>query len=124
MFIRSSLGLKLTKEGDELFKNTRIIFEKGYKLLDHFTEDLVGGYPVTVGIEESISYDLASEFTSQYWDMYTQYGTVNTLRQSDDAVLVENLIQGNIDWGISLRKPKRKSIAYEEIGSFEVVFCY
>lgn len=123
LFIRSSKGLSLTQEGIQLFDMTKSIFEEGSKLLEHFSDDIVGGYSVSVGIEETISYDLATEFASQYWDLYTKYGTVNTLRQSHHDVLVENLIQGHIDWGITLRKPKRKSIDYSEIGSFDIVFC-
>ena len=48
---------------------------------------------------------------------------MNTIRQADHEVLVDNLVHGNIDWGISLRRPKRKTIEYAEIGSFEIVFC-
>ena len=123
LFVRSPKGLSLTTDGAQLFDKTRVIFEEGSKILEHFSDDVVGGYPVNVGIEETITYDLACEFASQYWDLYTPYGTVNTVRQSEQDVLIENLVQGNIDWGISLRKPKRKSLEYKEIGSFEVVFC-
>ncbi len=123
LFNRSSKGLTLTQEGMQLFERTKGIFEEGSKLLEHFSEDVVGGYPVSIGIEETISHDLATEFASQYWDLYTQYGTVNTLRQVGHDILVDNLLQGYIDWGISLRKPKRKSLEVAEIGSFELVFC-
>ncbi len=123
LFHRSSKGLSLTPEGTLLFEKTKGIFEEGSKLLEHFSEDVVGGYPVSIGIEETISHDLATEFASQYWDLYTKYGTVNTIRQSDHDILIDNLLRGNIDWGISLRKPKRKSLEVAEIGSFEIVFC-
>lgn len=123
LFNRSSKGLALTTEGVKLFERTKTVFEEGSKLLEHFSTDVVGGYPVSIGIEETISYDLATEFSSQYWDLYTPYGTVNTIRQADHEMLMDNLLQGNIDWGISLRKPKRKSIDCAEIGSFEIVFC-
>jgi DNA-binding transcriptional LysR family regulator len=123
LFHRSSKGLSLTSTGVQLFDKSKNIFEEGKKLLEHFSEDVVGGYGVSIGIEETFSYDLASEFSSQYWDMYAPFGTVNTVRQSDHEVLVDNLLQGNIDWGISLRKPKRKNVEYAEIGSFEIVFC-
>lgn len=43
------------------------------------------------------------------------YGVVNTLRQSDHGVLIENLNLGNIDWGISIKKPRRQSLDYAEI---------
>lgn len=37
--------------------------------------------------------------------------------------LVDNVLNGNIDWGISVQKPKRKNLDYAEIGSFDLVFC-
>ena len=123
LFIRSSKGLTLTVDGVHLFNRAKPIFEEGSKLLEQFTDDTVGGYPVYIGIDETISYDLANEFASQYWDYYTIFGTVNTVRQPEHGVLVDNLLQGNIDWGISARPPNRKSLDYAEIGSFELVFC-
>jgi LysR family transcriptional activator of nhaA len=123
LFIREAKGLSLSPEGKSLFDKSKIIFEEGSRLLEHYSDDVVGGYPVSIGIEETICEDLASEFASQYWDLYTNYGGVNTLRQSDHDTLIINLAQDNVDWGISLRKPKRKSIEFAEIGSFEIVFC-
>lgn len=123
LFIRSSKGLTLTPEGSHLFERAKKIFEEGSRLLEEFSDDVVGGYPVIIGIEETISYDLAAEVASQYWDLYTHFGSVNTSRQSEHDTLVDNLINGHIDWGISLRSPKRKSLGHEEIGQFELVFC-
>lgn len=123
LFNRSSKGLTLTNDGLKLFERTKSIFEEGSKLLEEISDDSVGGYPVKIGIDETLSYDLANEFASQYWDYYTHYGTVNTVRQSEHETLIENLIQGNIDWGISAKMPQRKSLSCAEIGSFEIVFC-
>lgn len=123
LFHRSSKGLTLTAEGQQVFDRTKGIFEEGSKLLELFTDEVVGGYPVTIGIEDTVSFDLATEFASQYWDMYAEFGTVNTIRQSEHAVIVDNLIKGNIDWAISVRPSSRKAIVSEEIGSFDLVFC-
>lgn len=123
LFNRSPKGLTLTYDGIQLFERSKVIFEEGSKVLEQFSDDVVGGYPVNVGIEETFTHDLATELASQYWDLYTTYGTVNTVRQPEHEVLVDNLLRGNIDWGISLRKPRRKSLCCEEIGSFEIVFC-
>jgi DNA-binding transcriptional LysR family regulator len=123
LFIRSSKGLSLTQEGSKLFERSKIIFEEGNRLLEQFSDEIVGGYPVTIGIEETVTSDLSTEFSSQYWDLYTKYGTVNTVRQVGHEALVDSLVRGNIDWGISTRPPKRKSIEHAEIGSFDIVFC-
>ncbi len=123
LFIRSSKGLSLTQEGIKLFERSKVIFEEGNKLLEQFSDEIVGGYPVNIGIEETVSSDLSTEFASQYWDLYTKYGTVNTVREVGHEALVESLVRGNIDWGISTRPPRRKTIEHAEIGSFEIVFC-
>lgn len=123
LFTKKGRGLSLTPEGLELYERAKVIFEAGSKLVEQLSDQTIGGYPVNIGIDETISYDLANEFASQYWDYYTMYGTVNTLKQPDHSVLIQNLSQGNIDWGISIQKPKRQSLSYAEIGSFEVVFC-
>lgn len=123
LFSRTSNRLELTTDGVTLLEHAELIFFEGGRLLDRFSEGDLGGYPVTIGIEESISYQIASEFASQYWDFYAPYGIVNTVRQSDSDVLIENLVSKTVDWGISARKPKRRSLDFAEIGSFEVVFC-
>src|SRR5690606_36293714 len=122
LFVRSSKGLFLTKDGERLFVHAREMFEAGSKLLDNVSHSDVGGYPVTVGIEETISYDVATEFVSQYWDMFTSFGTVNTSRQMEHSQLVENLLSGQVDWAISLKEPARKYISFEKIGAFELSF--
>lgn len=123
LFARIQQGLVLTESGEILFSHARKIFDEGIKVLDKFSLDEVAGYTVNVGIEETIFGDIATEFVSQYWDLYTSYGIVNTLRQVDNKVLVENLIQDVVDWGITLRTPKRKELVYDKIGAFKVLFC-
>jgi len=123
LFNRSSKGLNLTTEGLSLFERAKAIFEEGSKILEHYSSDIVGGYSVTIGIEDTITFDLASEFSSQYWDFYTSYGVVNTARQLDHNQLLENLDNSVIDWGITLKRSNRKSIQSEEIGNFEIDFC-
>ncbi len=122
LFVRSSKGLFLTKDGERLFDHAREMFEAGSKLLDNVSHSDVGGYPVTVGIEETISFDVATEFVSQYWDVFTPFGTVNTSRQMEHDTLVDNLLNGQVDWGISLKNSSRKNIVAEKIGSFQLTF--
>ncbi|MCT4641494.1 MAG: LysR family transcriptional regulator, partial [Bacteriovoracaceae bacterium] len=64
LFRRSSRGLSLTQDGQKLFKHSQEIFEEGSKLLEKFSENSVGGYPVTIGIDETISYDVSNELAS------------------------------------------------------------
>lgn len=123
LFMRSSRGLALTKDGKILFENSRAIFEEGFKVLEKVSQGSIGGYAVNVGIEDTISTDLAAEFSSQYWDLYASFGTVNTVRQSDSEILMNSILSGTVDWGISLREPHHKALTAQEIGSFRLVFC-
>ncbi|MCR9204083.1 MAG: LysR family transcriptional regulator [Halobacteriovoraceae bacterium] len=123
LFTRTSKGFLLTKEGDRLFTHAKEIFEAGSRLIDDISSNDIGGYSVNVGIEETVSYSLATEFCSQYWDVYTMFGTVNTRRQYSHNQLIENLRTGNIDWGVSLRQPSKKNLDFAKIGNFELVFC-
>lgn len=123
LFIRSSKGLTLTKDGEIIFEHVREIFEAGSKLLDKISTNEIGGYPVNVGIEETLSNDVATEFTSQYWDLFAPFGTVNTHREFEHDTLIENLNNGFIDWGISIKEPRRKNLNYAKIGDFKIVFC-
>ncbi len=123
LFKRGSKGLLLTNEGAALFEHSKIMFEEGSRVLEKFSDNDIGGYPVNIGIEESISYDLAVDFASQYWDSYAPFGTVNTVRQIEHETLIYNLVNDNIDWAVSLRKPKRKQLDFAEIDSFEVIFA-
>jgi DNA-binding transcriptional LysR family regulator len=123
LFKRSSKGLMLTDEGQKLYERVYKLFEDGSRLLEHYSVNAVGGYAVNVGIEETVLNDVATDFALQYWDLYAEFGTVNTIRKYEHDILVEDLISGNIDWGISLRKPKRRSLGWAEIDSFELVFC-
>ena len=97
LFIRARQGFILTTDGRKLFEHARIIFETGGKLLDDFSTTGVGGYPVNVGIVETLSQNIAVEFTAAYWDLFTPYGTVNTLRSPEHQVLMEDLVTGNLD---------------------------
>lgn len=120
---RSSKSLSLTSDGLLLFEKAKNIFEEGSKVLEHFSDDIVGGYSVSIGIEEALSDEIPCEFASQYWDLYTKYGTVNTVRQFGQESLIDNITKGNLDWGISTKMSKRKSLVSQKIGSFKVVFC-
>jgi LysR family transcriptional regulator, transcriptional activator of nhaA len=122
LFQRSSKGLFLTRDGEKLFERSKEMFEVGSKLMDALSETVIGGYSVTVGIEETVCYDIATEFVSQYWDLFTPFGTVNTSRQMEHGLLVENIQHGVVDWGVTLRAPIHKSIDYEKVGDFELTF--
>lgn len=122
LFHRYPRKLKLTHEGEGLFMHSKEIFESGKRFLDAASPNAIGGYPVNVGIQESTATAVAVDFVSQYWDLFVPFGTVNTTRVTMQAPLIEMIVKGTVDWGITLEQPKSAKLEYKEIGSSEIVF--
>jgi DNA-binding transcriptional LysR family regulator len=123
LFHRTRGGLLLTQRGLDLYEHAQVMFSEGYRVLEKFSSNEMGGYPVTIGVDFGISDPISAEFLALYWDNYAQYGVVNTIQQPDHDVLIQNLVQGNIDWGISLTPSKRKSLVSYPLSSFSMSFC-
>lgn len=123
LFLRSNGGLRFTTDGQTLFDSVSKVFEEGNKLLDINTNEEVGGYPVNIGIVETLSQEISVNFASQYWDIFAPFGTVNTFRQYDHNQMLDSLIKGDIDWAMSTKEPKRKGIVSQCIGSFDIAFA-
>jgi len=124
LFTRTQRGLVLTQRGAALFEHAKVVFEEGYKLLEKFSGgNEVGGYPVSVGIDSAIPDEMSSDIISHYWDQYAKYGVVNAVRQADHEVLFYNLLQENMEWGLSLTPSKRKSLISQPIGNYTFSFC-
>ena len=98
------------------------MFEAGVRLLDTVAHDAIGGYSVRVGIQESVSASVPLRFVESYWDVFTQYGTVNTVRASTVDEVFDRIDNGSVDWGLTLEKPRNRRLGYEEVGHFELAF--
>ena len=122
LFVRKSRLMILTAEGRRIFTYSKRMFETGTRLMDSLSDKEVGGYPVTVGIEESLADDIVTEFTSQYWDLFTPFGTVNTKSFKDADLLMNNLHSGLIDWAISFEDLQREGINSKKIGEYSLRF--
>lgn len=123
LFERTNQGLMLTPKGEELFKHAKVIFEEGYKVLERFSQEDLGGYAVEVGIDQALAPSIAAEFITAYWDQYASFGVVNTLEQADQDVLFQNILNEKLDWGLSAFPSKRKSLVSRSIGKYKFSFC-
>ncbi|MEZ4741864.1 MAG: LysR family transcriptional regulator [Bdellovibrionota bacterium] len=123
LFHRYPRRLELTNEGTALFKCAKEMFEAGGKFLDTISPDSIGGYNVRVGIQETLAASIGIEFINQYWDLFAPYGTVSTVREVLFESLIEKLIQGHFDWGISFEQPRSQRLNFCEVASSELVFC-
>jgi LysR family transcriptional regulator, transcriptional activator of nhaA len=123
LFQRSRSGFRLTQKGELLFEHAKVIFAEGYRVLERFSTDEVGGYPVEVGVDSAIPSPMSADFIAAYWDLYTPYGVVNTQRQGDHDILIHNIVHETIDWGLSLSPSKRKSLTSQPIGLFQMKLC-
>lgn len=123
LFKRSTRKITLTRDGEALFHCAKEMFYVGGRFLDTISDNSIGGYSVRVAIQDSMTTSISTAFVSQYWDLYAQYGTVNTLREVYTDRLMQNVLDGEIDWGVCLEKPKSLKLNYGPIGSFEILFC-
>ena len=123
LFKRYSRKIALTKDGEALFHCAKEMFDVGGRFLDTISHNSIGGYTVRVAIQDSISASVAVNFVSQYWDIYASYGTVNTLREVFADRLIERVLTNEVDWAVSLQRPRSLRVNYGEIGAFEIVFC-
>ena len=123
LFKRYPRRIALTRDGEALYHCAKEMFDVGGRFLDTISNNSIGGYAVRVAIQDSISASVSASFVSQYWDLYAPYGTINTLREVFPHRLMERVLTNEVDWGVSLEKPKSLRLSYGEIGSFEIVFC-
>lgn len=123
LFIRRPRQLELSKEGKALYHCTKEMFEAGVRFLDTVAFNSIGGYSVRVGIQETISASVPINFVSRYWDLFAQYGTVNTIRAPSADDVFNHVNNGTFDWALTLEKPKHRKVEWAEVDSFEVAFC-
>src|SRR5690554_2871936 len=70
LFHRNHKGLVLTKDGDNLFQYAKDMFETGLRMVDSISTSAMGGYPVKVGVLDTVSDMKSLQFVSQYYDTY------------------------------------------------------
>ena len=122
LFRRLPRRLELTKDGQSLYHCAKEMFEAGFRFLDTVSHHSIGGYPVRIGVQESVASSVSIEFLMSYWDYYTAYGTVNTTRCLYVEDLFENLLNGRFDWALTLEPPRHKQLASVEVGVFDFSF--
>ena len=123
LFHRNHKGLILSKDGDSLFEYTKDMFETGLRMVDSISTSPLGGYPVKVGVLDTVSDIKSLQFISQYYDTYAPYGIVHTGREYNSDKLLDSLLQGQFDWIITTSRPKGKMIDSAEIDKFTIAFC-
>jgi DNA-binding transcriptional LysR family regulator len=123
LFHRRPRRIELTLEGETLYKHARQMFQSGLRFLDVVSPTVIGGYPVRIGMPESFSLGPAIEFLDRYFDLYSPFGTVHTVRETIADRLVDRVYEGELDWAISLEAPTSPRLEYGKIGSAEIVFC-
>ncbi len=122
LFHRRPRRIELTVEGETLYQHAKQMFESGLRFLDVVSPTVIGGYPVRIGVQESFASSLAFEFLLKYFDAYSPYGTVHTVRETISDRLLEDLHTGLIDWGLTLQAPTSSRLEYGKIGTAEIVF--
>ncbi len=122
LFHRRPRRIELTVEGEILYQHAKQMFESGLRFLDVVSPTVIGGYPVRIGVQESFASSLAFEFLLKYFDVYSPYGTVHTVRETISDRLLEGIHTGMIDWGLTLQAPTSSRLEYGKIGTADIVF--
>jgi LysR family transcriptional activator of nhaA len=123
LFHRRPRRIELTVEGETLFKHARQMFESGLRFLDVVSPTVIGGYPVRIGVQETFSMGPVMEFMMKYFDAYSPFGTVNTVRETQADRLLDKVFNGDLDWAVSLQQPTSTKLEFGKVGSAEIVFC-
>ena len=123
LFHRRPRRIELTVEGETLYKHAQQMFESGLRFLDVVSPTVIGGYPVRIGVQDTFSSGAAMDFLMRYFDAYSDFGTLNTFRESNPDRLLDKVYNGDLDWAISLVQPTSARIEFGKIGSTEIVFC-
>jgi DNA-binding transcriptional LysR family regulator len=122
LFHRRPRRIELTIEGEILYQHAKQMFESGLRFLDVVSPTVIGGYPVRIGVQESFSGSIAFEFLMKYFDVYSPFGTVHTVRETFGERLLEAIHTGVLDWGLTLTPPNSARLEYGKIGAADIVF--
>lgn len=123
LFHRRPRRIELTVEGETLYQHAKQMFESGLRFLDVVSPTLIGGYPVRIGVQETFIATPEQEFLNRYFDVYSPFGTVHTLRETFADRLVEQVYKGEIDWGLSLEAPTSPRLEFGKVTTAEIVFA-
>lgn len=124
LFNREKRLLQLTEEGENLYAHAKEIFEIGMRLIDNLShQNDIGGYPVKIGVQDSLSDLKGLEFISQYSDLYAPFGIVNTSRELHGNNLLKDLIEAKFDWILTTQKSNIKDVVFKKIDTYKIEFA-
>jgi DNA-binding transcriptional LysR family regulator len=123
LFHRRPRRIELTVEGETLYKHAKQMFESGLRFLDVVSPTVIGGYPVRIGLQDTFAEGPTLEFLMKYFDVYSPFGTVHTVREAQPDRLLDKVYNGELDWAMALQPPTSPRLEYGKVGSAEIVFC-
>lgn len=122
LFHRRPRRIELTTEGETLFRYAKMMFEAGLRFLDVVSPTLIGGYPVRVGVQDGFAGSVEIDFLLRYFDIFSPFGTVHTVREKNSDRMIEMISDGEVDWGMTLTPPNSPRLEYGKVASPEIVF--
>ncbi len=118
LLIRSPKDLKLTIDGERIFRYAEKMFSTGKRLEDYLTTEGVAGYNVRVGIEKSLKGRFINKLLQRYWMNYSKFGLVETSNVKNSSQSVYFLDHDIIDIAISDFQINDSNYGQEKIATF------
>ena len=118
LLIRSPKDLKLTTDGERIFRYAEKMFSTGKRLEDFLTTEGIAGYNVKVGIEKSLRGEFVDNLLQSYWSNYSKFGLVETSNVKNSSQSVYFLDHDIIDIAISDFQINDSNYGQEKIASF------
>jgi len=122
LFERFHRKLRLTADGERLFRYSKSMFDSGRRMLDVVSPHDLADYPISIGVIPSPSNFKVYEFIGKFMSQYSQeYGPHQvSLSHATPQELLDGLIELKYDFCFALHPPKNPSLNYEKVATEEL----
>ena len=124
LLIRSPRDLKLTIDGERIYRYAEKMYATGKRLEDSITSEEVSGYNVKIGIERSLRGEFVDDLLSSYWKNYSRFGLVESTSVKNSSQSIYFLDHEIIDIAISDFEMTDSGFGHEKLATFKNSLFY
>lgn len=101
LFKKVGRDLVLTESGCHIYDEAKFIFEKGKRLVESVKPNDLAGYNVKLSIENHLESQSLYKFLNNYWDIYSDFGLVETKRSKNLSQSIHFLENDIVDMALT-----------------------